>query len=241
MDDIKPSNSSSTDVDSFSPRPAGGQVMDIKSGSPNDSAPTLPEPTAAEAETATTSNDSIAEAPAVENEPDLDAKEATSSTAGSTSPREEVSGSPETPPESPQEAPAEAAASPVADAASSASSLSTGPASDTPSADSSEHSLLAIPPMAPKKSGKPILVIAIAVIVAIGLAGLVVFTFLKTKKDTVGSGKTVNSATTQPVAKPLASPADVDTTNKEIETSLNKVNDSTDFSSTALSDKSLGL
>lgn len=101
--------------------------------------------------------------------------------------------------------------------------------------------LAASPQQAAHKSGAPVVAIVVAIIVALCLAGLVVFTFIKSKKDSVGSkNKTANSAA-QTAAKPLASPADIDNTSKELDTSLSKTNDAADFAATDLSDKSLGL
>lgn len=118
-------------------------------------------------------------------------------------------------------------------------SVTTEPTEPTePAADNVPNPLAATPPTGPKKSGKPMLVIVIAVVIALALAALVVVIFLKPKKNTAG---TTNSTSNQTAPKPLASPADVDNTNKEIDTSLSKVNDSTDFASTDLSDKALGL
>lgn len=99
---------------------------------------------------------------------------------------------------------------------------------------------LAIPAHASHKSGAPVLAIAAAVVVALALAGLVVFTFMSSKKDSLGS-KNSSIPASQTASKPLASPADVDATNKVIDASLSKIDDSKDFSATGLSDATLGL
>ncbi len=104
-----------------------------------------------------------------------------------------------------------------------------------------DHNPLAIPPQAAHKSGAPVVAVVVAIIVALALAGLVIFTFMKSKNASSTSKKAPTTAATQTTAKPLASPADVDATNKDIDTSLSKTDDTKDFPAADLSDKSLGL
>lgn len=114
--------------------------------------------------------------------------------------------------------------------------------SGTTSADAStptDPNPMAIPAHAGQKSNGPVVAIVVAIVVALALGGLVIFTFSKTKDN---SAKTNSSAGPAPVvSKPLASPADVDTTTQELEASLSKIDEDKDFSSEELSDKSLGL
>jgi hypothetical protein len=98
---------------------------------------------------------------------------------------------------------------------------------------------LAIPPHATHKGKGPVVAIAVALVVALVLAGLVVFTYTNGKKNTAGTNS--NAGPAPVVSKPLASPADVDSTTQELESSLNKIDTDKDFSSEELSDKSLGL
>lgn len=222
-------NSKSTTIDVTSPlsKPAGGQVMDIQTkplGSPAIPVDMAQKVAVEESTQDVDTIDTLAEPPPEEvavsdvTEEASNTSEAAETTAAeSTETSNHVSTADEPNP-----------------------SESTNPTSETPPPATHEHDATATPP-APHKKGKPVLVIAIAIVVALGLAALVVFTFMKTKKDTVGTNKTANSTTTQTAAKPLASPADVDSTSKELETSLSKVDDSKDFSSADLSDKSLGL
>ena len=92
----------------------------------------------------------------------------------------------------------------------------------------------------PPHSGMPIMAIAIAVVVAIVLAGLVVFAYTRNssgdidRKDTTGIYQPITE-------KPQATTADVDETNKEIDAGLEKANDTADFPESELSDASLGL
>lgn len=97
-------------------------------------------------------------------------------------------------------------------------------------------------PEQPHKKGAPVVAIMLAVFVAVALAGLVVFMYLKSKDEstqTADKSKTSNSQGIAP--KPQATPGDVDATDKEIESDLTKIDDTKDFSSSDLSDTALGL
>jgi flagellar basal body-associated protein FliL len=88
------------------------------------------------------------------------------------------------------------------------------------------------PPAQPKK-GRGKLVVLIAVIVFVALAAAVVYVYLKGRQP----------ATTAPIGReaPTVTTTDVDSTSQAITTQLSKVSDSKDFSSSDLSDQSLGL
>lgn len=95
-------------------------------------------------------------------------------------------------------------------------------------------------PHLPAKNGAPIAAIVIAAVVAMALAGLVIFSYFKAKNsDTVKRSDTASSQTV--VEKPQASTTDVDTTNQAIDGGLEKANDNQDFAATELSDAALGL
>lgn len=101
-----------------------------------------------------------------------------------------------------------------------------------------DNNPLAIPPHTQQHSKGPGIAILVAIIVAVGLAALVVFTYSKDKNNTAGTNSNASPA---PVSKPLASPEDIDSTTQQLETGLKQVDESKDFSSDELSDKSLGL
>lgn len=259
MDDPKDTSKPNADAGT-QPKPSNGQYMDIQSpkpssSNPNDSAPVLPPANVEEAVEENTDSDAVVTDASAEpsDQSDAASSDTTPSDQDST-PSSEETKTWETADSNdtnvaPEPAPEPAATDPTADAGSEHAantdvadqadkSTSHDRVATTPVA--TESNPLAIPPVLPPKSGKPILVIAVAVIVAIGLAGLVVFTFMKTKSDT-GNSRPNNSSGAAPTTKPQASPADVDATTQEIEGSLNKIDDSKDFSSTDLGDKSLGL
>lgn len=100
----------------------------------------------------------------------------------------------------------------------------------------------------PKKKSAPLAAIIVAVVVALALSGLVLFVYMKSKSSTKQSAynnsktKTAKANTSQGIApKPQATVSDIDATNKDIDTSLTKIDDIRDFSSTDLSDAALGL
>lgn len=93
-----------------------------------------------------------------------------------------------------------------------------------------------------RKSNLPVAEILIAIVVALALAGLVVYVYSQSKnsQQTDKNSKTTTSESAI-IAKPQASTTDVDTTTQEVDQSLEQLNDSSDFSSSDLSDSSLGL
>jgi hypothetical protein len=94
-------------------------------------------------------------------------------------------------------------------------------------------------PTVPKGHKAPVVAIILAMIVCLALSGLIVYKFISSKKSNVGTTTSSNSNPT--VAKPQASPADVDQTSSDVDQALNSVNDAADFSANAISDQSLGL
>ncbi len=102
------------------------------------------------------------------------------------------------------------------------------------------ESPLAISPQAVAKSNSPITVIVVAIIVAIVLAGVAVFVYL-TNSGTTKTTTTSKTSNQSVIEKPKATMSDVDTTNQEIDKSLQSIDETKDFSSTELSDASLGL
>lgn len=94
-----------------------------------------------------------------------------------------------------------------------------------------------------KASSTPLVAVILAILVALTLSGLVIFTFIKSKNDTkLGSGKTTSSTNSQTTTtKPQASPEDVDQVSSGIDSSLSSINETTDFAASDLSDQSLGL
>lgn len=85
--------------------------------------------------------------------------------------------------------------------------------------------------------GAPTVAIVIAIIVAIGLAGVVIFAYMQSRNS-----DTIERTDTQSLTeKPQASVTDVDTASQEIDSELEKANDSTDFAANDLDDSTLGL
>ena len=87
------------------------------------------------------------------------------------------------------------------------------------------------------KKGMPVIALVIAVIVAVGIAGLVIYTYMKTNND----GEINREDSTTSVEKLQANSEDVDITIKEIDASVTETSDEKDFPSEELSDTSLGL
>lgn len=112
------------------------------------------------------------------------------------------------------------------------------PADQVPPADAHQQTDA---PHKPAGNGAPIVAIIIAIVVAIAVAGLVIFTYLKSKnEDTIKRSDSVSTNQTV-VDKPQASATDVDTTNQQIDSSLEQVDDKKDFPDTELNDTTLGL
>lgn len=106
------------------------------------------------------------------------------------------------------------------------------PAASTPTATPAVST-----PTSPHKKGKtPFGVMFVAVLVGLGLCGLTVFAYLKTK-DAPTVRDNQNAATTQQ----KASAKDVDETTKGIDESMKSLDDAADFNDADLSDSNLGL
>ncbi len=119
---------------------------------------------------------------------------------------------------------------------------SDGPADDTqPSTPEAPVNPLAIPQDHKPHKSKPILAILLAIVVAVVLAGVVIFMYMRSKNGTTADTSKTSSSQAVVVEKPQASVSDVDTTTKDLETNLNKVDENKDFPATDLSDASLGL
>lgn len=107
---------------------------------------------------------------------------------------------------------------------------------------SGEPTELGVPPPEHHKSGSPIIAITIAIVVAVGVAGVVVFMYLKSSNAKKATTNTTSGSSSQVLApKPQASANDVTTTTKELDTGLSQVDETKDFSANELSDASLGL
>lgn len=92
----------------------------------------------------------------------------------------------------------------------------------------------------PPHHGMPVLAIIIATLLAIVLAGLVVYAYTQNQDGDIDRND--STKTSQPSEeKTEASPTDVDDTNKEIDGALKNADDAADFPETELSDTSLGL
>lgn len=91
------------------------------------------------------------------------------------------------------------------------------------------------------KGDAPVAAIVIAVVVAIALAGVVIFSYLKAKNNDAIKRQDSASSSQTVTEKPQASVADVDSTNAELDSSLKQIDDNKDFAATELSDTTLGL
>lgn len=137
------------------------------------------------------------------------------------------------------EAPAEPSSAETAPSADEAAPAGTpeAPNTDAPAPETSHDNPMAIPPT-PVRHHTPVLAIIVATIVALGLAGAVVFMYLK-NKDT--DGTETQTSQTAVVQKPAVSAADVDNTSTDIDKNLTTIDETKDFVPTDLSDASLGL
>lgn len=95
---------------------------------------------------------------------------------------------------------------------------------------------LAAQPPAHKHSRLPLL----AIIVAVGLAGVLGTFAVIAYKDSSKNPATTTSQTA-PVAKETVAPAAVDETNAAVDSSLNSVDDNAEYNDSSLSDTTLGL
>lgn len=112
---------------------------------------------------------------------------------------------------------------------------------ETPPVSPPNDNPLAANPLPPaKKSGAPKAAIIVAIIIALALAGVTVFAFTRgSKKKTTTSAPTTSTAATQAAVKVTGT--DVDKTSQGLDDTLKKADDTKDFSSTELTDQSLGL
>lgn len=88
------------------------------------------------------------------------------------------------------------------------------------------------------KHHSPYGAVVAAVVIAVLLAGLTVFAYLKTSGNKTATG--TNKSSTQAVPAPVTS-NEVDQTNSQIDDAMKSANDTEDFGSTDLSDSALGL
>lgn len=95
-----------------------------------------------------------------------------------------------------------------------------------------------VPELNKPKRGAPVITIVVAIIVALGLAGLAVFAYMKTNetKKTPESNQPVSPAAAENVTT-----QDVEEVDSQTEADLNSVDEATDFPETDLSDQSLEL
>lgn len=95
------------------------------------------------------------------------------------------------------------------------------------------------PAAMPHHSKTPVAAIVVAIIIALLLAGLTVYVYLKTKKDTPVPDDT--PTTSQQSSTPKATTSDVDQANSDLDASLKEAEASEDVGSNDLSDTTLGL
>lgn len=107
-----------------------------------------------------------------------------------------------------------------------------------PEASTPEQEHPALP--AKTKHTAPIAAICVAMAICLGLTGLVIYTYIKSKNDTK-TGATTSSNSKLTAEKPQASPDDIDQTSTEIDETLSSIDDAADFSASSLSDEALGL
>ena len=84
----------------------------------------------------------------------------------------------------------------------------------------------------------PVGVIVVAVLIAVALAGVAVLTYMKNDQKEAASQK---AAPTAQQTEQSVTADDVDTTTKDIDSSLDQADDATDFNTNSLSDSSLNL
>lgn len=110
------------------------------------------------------------------------------------------------------------------------------PAADIDTSEHTEHNTTHPEAQAPvPRSSSPLAAIIAAVVVAVGLAGLTVFAYMKQQESNKPVPAADNSSAQQETPT-----QEVDTTDQEIDEAL-KASDEADFSESELSDESLGL
>lgn len=97
------------------------------------------------------------------------------------------------------------------------------------------------PPAKPAKAkgGSKKMLVILVVIVAIVLISGAAYMFLKKKKDTTTTGAATTTPTVAKVEK--ATSTDVTQTSSDLDTNLQKIDDTKDFASTDLTDTALGI
>jgi uncharacterized protein HemX len=116
----------------------------------------------------------------------------------------------------------------------------TPPAVDQPAAPHDPHQQM-LAAHASKK-GAPVVVIVVAIIIALGMAGLTVFAFMKTKDSTKPSGDQSHQemSSSDNSATKAATTADVDEASKAVDSAIAS-DEATNLPESDLSDQTLGL
>ena len=263
MDNNQHSEESSEKVSSQSPT-AGGQIMDITSPQQvNGAFPGTENPTS----NLSSSSDKTSESPAnsfESSQPDGATSDSVEPTDSSENAEVESSGQNEEPTENNSDVSSQFETTNESSFSSPSVSQTetvpeTVPASIEPSqrTEESSENMSAVPESishptptphvdAPKQRNHhktPIVAIFIAITLAILLAGLVVFAYLKNNRNG-NIQRSDNTTSSNAIPAPTVSAVtgnDVNSTSNSIDTSLKKANDSTDFADTTLSDTTLGL
>lgn len=125
---------------------------------------------------------------------------------------------------------------PIQEEAPPADSPMAEPAQNNFPAETTSADAAAPAPMeAPHKAGAPIAAITAAILVALGLAAVTVYAYMKSQNE----NKPAATTTTQSASQTAAS--EVDKTTKEIDNTLSSTSEATDFPANEISDQSLGL
>lgn len=108
---------------------------------------------------------------------------------------------------------------------------------------SHEQNPMAIPPKPPKKSNSPTAAIIVAILVALGLAGLTGFAFMQMqKKDKANNTQIPATQQAQKPEEKTVTPEDVDSAAKDVEERLNTTDDAKDLpTAESINDQTLGL
>ena len=91
-----------------------------------------------------------------------------------------------------------------------------------------------------KGSGKG-LIVAIIVVLALVLAAIAVLIFMKADSNTKSANKSTNKTANESQTPAKVTSTDIDTTAKEVDDTVNALNENQDFNTDSLSDKTLGL
>lgn len=241
MDEPKQDDNQAADTSANDSSATGaGQVMDV-TGPPKqidvtESAPEQETPADTSAETAPDSSPEQSAADAAEFTPDA----SESSEAAPEVPEALNTAEPEFPPAAVPETSEPEVATAEASPAESSVETPAGAAPETPAEATPTETPAGVvnaPHSQPHKT-TPIMAIVAAVVIAIAIAGAVVFMYLKNQN---GDIKRTDSSTPAVVEKPQASASDVDAANQTIDTNLEKADDNKDFPTASMSDTALGL